>query len=197
MKPRSQRRREERSGDAQGPVARVTSNGILIALLIGAGVIIAVLAIILLAGGDGDEEDVVQPTAAASTPVPLVDPQTEDEMALAELARRTIESLPNGTWAELYDAYTPEFQERCSREEFVETGEQSAQEQGAQLSLIRYVGVNDFSVEEATARLIIVGQIGQLGEYTIGAEFEKIDGEWLISPVDQTTGCQAFDRLSG
>lgn len=199
MRPRSERRRRERSGEAREDtlISRITGSGFLMAGLIGAGVAIIIAGILLLAGGDDDEGGTPEPTLLTGTPVPVVEPGTPDEEELAEVARRTIESLPSGTWPLLYDEFTEEFQERCSREEFAEVGEQAAEEQGEQLRLIRFMGVNQFNVEEAEARLIIVGRIGELGEYTIGADFVKVDGEWRITPVEQTEGCQAFDRLSG
>lgn len=197
MKPRSQRRRAERTPARPTPLDRLAGNGLLIAALIGAGVAVAVAGILLLAGGGGGDDDPQTQVPGGETPIPLVTPAGEDEVELEALARRTIESLPNGVWADLYPDFTEEFRQRCTEEAFIATGQQSAQEQGEQLSRIRYDGVSDFRVQEGTARLVIVGEVEGSGQYTIGADFEKVGDRWYIAPVATSTGCNAFDRLSG
>jgi hypothetical protein len=206
MKPRSQRRRAERRGSSDPATAsRLASNGLVIAGLIGVGAAIIAVGILLLTsnsndgedrnGGDADATDTA--LTDGSTPIPVASPATDEEIALESIAQRLIDWLPQGKWPELYDDFTNEFKERCSREAFAETGELSAREQGAQLQLIRYAGVQDFGIEGTTATLIIVGQIGETSQYTIRADFEKSGDVWLISPVPGSTGCEAFSRLSG
>lgn len=197
MKPRSQRRREGRSEQEPSLISRLAGSGLLIAALIGLGTAIVVAGIILLASGGGGDSDAQSELPGGATRIPLVTPATEDEEELEELARRTIESLPNGVWGDLYDDFTEEFRQRCAEAAFIASGNQSVQEQGNQLSLIRYNGVSDFSVQETTARLVIVGEVLGTSQYTIGADFEKVGDRWYIAPVADSEGCNAFDRLSG
>jgi hypothetical protein len=204
MKPRSQRRREERRGRSR-PAALLAGNGLLIAGVIGAAAAIVVVGILLLTGGGdngGEGEGGIPSTtdttfADGSTPIPIASPVTDDEVALEAIAQRLIDWLPDGRWPELYDDFTDTFKERCSKEAFATSGETSAQEQGVQLQLIRYSGVQDFGIEGATATLVVVGQIGVTSQYTIRADFEKAGEVWRISPVPGSTGCEAFSRLSG
>ena len=203
MKPRSQRRRDERGGEPRSPLASVlTGNGVLIAGLIGVGVAIIVVGILLLAGGGGDGDGLAadngdQVFPDGSTPIAVVEPSTDDEIALERLAQRLIELLPGGQWPALYEDFTDEFKARCSRDAFIESGNLSAQEQSEQLTLIQYAGVEDYSVQETTATLVVVGQVGVLSQYTVRADFEKVDGTWKISPVPDSSDCDAFSRLSG
>lgn len=203
MKPRSQRRRDDRrGGSAPSPIRALAGNGLLIAGLIGVGVAIIVVGILLLAGGSGGGEDAqnddgVQKFADGSTPIPIASPSSDDEVALEALAERLIDLLPQGMWADLYEDFTDAFKERCSRNAFIATGNLSAQEQGAQLTLIRYIGVNDFSIQATTATLVIVGQLGVTSQYTVRADFEKVGDTWKISPVPDSKDCEAFSRLTG
>lgn len=197
MKPRSQRRREERRTSGTPSLASsVAGNGLLIAGLIGVGVAIIIAGILLLAGGGGSENG-ADATPTEGTLFTLASPETDDEVALESLAQRLIDWLPQGRWAELYDEFTDAFRERCSRDAFAANGSLSAQEQGDQLTRIHYVGVNDFSVQDTTATLIIVGELRGSGQYTIRADFEKTGDVWQISAVPDSTGCDAFSRLSG
>lgn len=190
MRPRSERRRDEREG--KDPYSRSGPINIWAAALIGVGAtIIVVGAVFLFTGGDSPEE-----TPAPSDAV-LAIPVTPDEIALEALARRMIESLPSGQWPDLYPEFTDAYHQRCSFEEFTTVGEESAVEQGPNLARIRYVGVESFDVTETTARLIIVAELIDRLQYNTGADFEKVDGVWRIAPVADTTGCEAFDRLSG
>lgn len=179
----------------------LASNGVLIAGLIGVGVAIIVVGILLLAGGGGGDDPAAengdQTFPDGSTPIAVVEPSTDDEIALERLAERLIELLPAGQWPALYEDFTDEFKARCSRDAFIESGNLSAQEQGGQLTLIQYAGVENYSVQETTATLVVVGQIGVTGQYTVRADFEKVDGTWKISPVPDSSDCDAFSRLSG
>ncbi len=192
MKPRSERRRDEREGKAprwSGWPVNVWAGA-----LVSAGVVVITVGAVLLFTGGSDD-------AADATPTPLftetllVDPVTPDQIALEEIARRTIESLPNGEWTSLYPEFTGEFQERCPFEEFVAVGEEAAVEQGPSLARIRYVGIQSFDIQPTQARVIIVAELVDRLQYTTGADFEKVDGVWRIAPVEGSVGCESFDRL--
>ena len=188
MKPRSERRRDEREGKAPHS-RRSRPINIWAAAFIGVGGTIMVVGAILIfssGGEDGPDSD-----------AGIVMPVTSDEIALEALARRTIESLPNAVWPSLYPEFTDAYHQRCSIEEFTAAGQASAVEQGANLSRIRYVGVQSFDVSETTAELVIVGEVIDQLQYTTGADFEKVNDGWRIAPVAGTSGCEAFDRLSG
>jgi len=160
---------------------------LIIAAVVGGALLAAFVAFLLLRNGDGD-------SSANTVPSPLT-ATTPDEIAIESLARQSIESLPRGEWPLLYDSFTPEFQQRCPREEFVAAGEAGAREQGDQLPLLRFVRLEDVLFEEEKAKGVIVGEIAGQGEYRIRGAFQKTDGTWKLAPADATEGCQAFDRL--
>ena len=103
--------------------------------------------------------------------------------------------LPRGEWPSLYDSFTPEYQQRCPRDQFVAAGEAGAQEQGTNLALLRFVNLEQVSIEGDTAKAVIVGEIQGGQQYKLRSAFRKIDGSWKISPTEGTDGCNAFDRL--
>jgi hypothetical protein len=186
MKPRSERRRDEREGNEPSPSRRPVS--IWAGGLVGAGLaVVAVGAVLLFTGGDGD--DTTQDTA-----LPLVEAVTPDQIALEAIARRTIESLPSRRWTSLYVEFTDEYQERCSIEEFTAAGNDAIFEQGATLAEIRYVGIQSFAIQPTHARLIIAAELVD-SQYSTGADFDKVDDVWRIAPVAGSVGCEAFDRL--
>jgi len=193
MKPRSERRRDDREGKEPRP-SRWPINAWASAFLIAGVVVIAVGGVLLLTGGSDSEDGAPTP---APTDTLLIDPVTPDEIALEAIARRTIEALPSGEWPELYAEFTAEFQERCSFEEFTAVGAEAAVEQGPNLALIRYVGIQSFAVQPTEARVIIVGELVDQLQYITGTDFEKVDGVWRIAPVEGSVGCESFDRLSG
>ena len=119
---------------------------------------------------------------------------TSDEDAIEALARRSVEALPAGEWPSLYESFTREFQQRCPRQEFEQAGEDSASAQGDALQFIRFKRVENVAVEDENARAEIVGEIGGQpdSEYKLRALFRKEDGDWRISPVADSEGCQAF-----
>ncbi len=134
----------------------------------------------------------------------LIDPfglvgGTSDEDEIESLARRSIEVLPAGEWPSLYDSYTSEFQQRCPRTEFNQAGEDSATELGDDLQFIRFNRVENVAVEGDNARAEIVGEIGGQpnSEYKLRALFQKEDGDWKLSPVSDSVGCQAFGFTDG
>ncbi len=119
---------------------------------------------------------------------------TSDEDAIETLARRSVEALPAGEWPSLYESFTREFQQRCPRQEFEQAGEDSASAQGDALQFIRFKRVENVAVEDENARAQIVGEIGGQpdSEYKLRALFRKEGGDWRISPVADSEGCQAF-----
>jgi hypothetical protein len=124
-----------------------------------------------------------------------VEPATGDEEAIQRLARRSIEVLPAGQWPSLYDSFTSEFQQRCSREQFEQVGEDAAIQLGDDLRLLRFKRTESMTIEGSSAQAVIVGEIVGQSEYQIQATFQKEDGAWKIAPAPDTQGCEAF--LSG
>ncbi len=122
-------------------------------------------------------------------------PISKDEQAIQELARRSIEALPDGEWASLYDEFTPEYQQRCPQRQFVEAGEAGAAEQGANLALLKFKRLEDLTIDGAAASGVIVGEIQGQSEYSVKGAFENVGGTWKIAPAPNTEGCQAFERL--
>ena len=119
---------------------------------------------------------------------------TSDEDAIESLARRSVEALPAGEWPSLYESFTREFQQRCPRQEFEQAGEDSASAQGDALQFIRFKRVQNVAVKDENARAEIVGEIGGQpdSEFKLRALFKKVGGDWRISPVADSEGCQAF-----
>ena len=124
-------------------------------------------------------------------------PSTPDELAIEALARRSIEVLPAGEWPSLYEDFTPEFQQRCPRQEFIDGGARSASELGANLPLLAYKRLEQVSVTGETATAVIVGEIRGQSEYSIQAAFQRVDGVWKLAPEASTEGCAAFAQISG
>jgi hypothetical protein len=63
-------------------------------------------------------------------------PGNAAEERLIQLARDSIELLPAGRWPELYDQFTREFQDRCTREEFTQ-GKGAAPRRNQPLGFVR------------------------------------------------------------
>lgn len=136
--------------------------------------------------------------------VVLIDPfglggGTSDEDEIESLARRSIEVLPAGEWPSLYDSFTTEFRQRCPEEEFIQAGEDSASALGDDLQFLRFKRVENVAVEGENARAQIVGEIsGQPdSEYKLRALFRMEDGDWKLTPVADSEGCQAFGFTDG
>jgi hypothetical protein len=123
--------------------------------------------------------------------------RTPDEKAIEELARRSIEVLPKGEWPSLYDSFTPEYQQRCTPQQFAEAGVTGALEVGANLPLLRFKRLENVSIDATTADAVIVGEIEGQSEYSVQAEFRNVEGAWKIAPAPSTQGCEAFERLAG
>jgi len=157
------------------------SRDVIIVAIVGGGLILALLVFLLFSRGGGGD----------SSP-----PASSDQQAIEALARNSIEVLPRGEWPSLYESFTPEFQQRCPRPDFEAAGAQGAAEQGERLTLLRFVRLEDVSIQADTATATIVGEITGENEYRIGGAFQKIDGTWKLAPAANTTGCSAFDRVS-
>jgi hypothetical protein len=190
---RQQRRRRERASPETPPLIGRTE-------LIAAGAIIAgiaaIVGVILLVGGDGDNDgEAVQgsPTVAASGP-----PFTGGPDAVAtieDLARRSIDLLPSGEWPSLYPDFTAEFRDRCTLEDFTAAGAEGAAAQGTDLPNLRFVRLDGLSLSSDLVRGVIVGEITGKTEYSIEAFFREEDAAWKIAPAPGTSGCSAFNRL--
>ena len=163
-----------------------------------------VLAVVLFSGGDGDSSSPAasQPAAAAGSPAvtasgqPFV-PADEDGRAIEDLARRSIDVLPRGEWPSLYDSFTAEYQQRCSRDAFALAGIAGAAALGSDLPLLRFKLLQDVQIDQGSASAVIVGELVGQGEYTVQGSFQKVEGVWRIAPAAGTDGCNAFNRLSG
>jgi hypothetical protein len=157
-----------------------------IAVIIGVILLSGFIVVLLTRGEDS------QPGASTGTPFTAT---TADDIAIEELARRSIETLPRGEWPSLYDSFTPEFQQRCPREEFVAAGEAGAREQGDKLPLLRFVRLEDVTIDGEAATATIVGEVTGESEYRIRGAFQKVEGGWKLAPAAGTSGCSAFDRV--
>jgi len=192
MPTRSERRRRLRAGaPPQRPL--LSRRDVLIACAIAATVGIAILVVVLISrfgGGDTASEQ-----TAVETFFPPYSPDSPDGAAIVQLARSSIEVLPRGEWPSLYDSFTPDYQQRCPRDQFIAAGEAGAQEQGSNLPLLHFVNLEQVSIEGDAAKAVIVGEIQGLQQYKLRSAFRKIDGSWKISPTEGTDGCNAFDRL--
>jgi hypothetical protein len=124
-------------------------------------------------------------------------PSNPDEVAIEALARRSIEVLPAGQWPSLYDDFTPEFQQRCPRQEFAAGGARNATELGNDLPLLGYKRLDQVIVTGDSASAVVYGEIRGKSDYSVEAAFQRIDGAWKLAPAPNTEGCAAFNRLGG
>ena len=102
--------------------------------------------------------------------------------------------MPRNQWPSLYDDFTAEFRSRCSREEFIQSGIEAAQEQGANLARLGFVRLEDVSVQGDAATATIIGEVTGSFEYAVLAAFQRESGAWKLAPPEGTSGCQAFNR---
>ncbi len=165
---RSRRRRRASASTRQRRRLRLV--GVLVASAGAVAAVVVVLVVFVFGGGTSDEDEI------------------------ESLARRSIEVLPAGEWPSLYESFTSEFQQRCPLVEFVQAGEDSASALGDDLQFIRFKSVENVAIEDENARAEIVGEIGGQpdSEYKLRALFRKEGGDWRISPVADSEGCQAF-----
>ena len=213
---RSRRRRRPSTqpapSEANGPLLLKSSEAAAAAFLL--GFVLLIVAIALLASGGTGEggtaaggAGAIPPAgspAASSTgaatdtgaPTAGEQPSAADEEAIQTLARRSIEVLPAGRWPSLYDSYTSEFQQRCSREEFAQAGVDDAAKLGDSLTLLRFKRLESVTIEGSSAKVVIVGEFAGLSEYQTQAAFQKEGGGWKIAPAAGTQDCQAFQPLT-
>src|SRR2546428_13854294 len=136
MPTRSERRRRLRAGtDPQRPLLR--RRDLLIACAIAAAVGIGILVAVLISGGSGGGDSSDQ--TVTETFFPPYSPNSPDGLAIVALARSSIEVLPRGEWPSLYDSFTPEYQQRCPRDQYVAAGEEAAQEEVASQARVAFV----------------------------------------------------------
>jgi hypothetical protein len=189
---RQQRRREARKQErASDPPGLFGRREVIAVVILAVGVVGVVAGATLFSGG-GDED-----TPPAGTVAPVFSPSNADEAAIESLARRSIEALPQGQWASLYDDFTTDFHARCAREQFVQGGQENATQLGESLSLIAYKNLEEMNVTGDTASVVIVGEVRGQSEYRVRTSFRRVDGIWKLTPEPATEGCQAFTRLSG
>jgi hypothetical protein len=186
MSSRPQRRRQR---DEKRPIVGRTELVTAAVVVLTAGV---TLGLVLLLGSRGDDGGGDDAAGVTSTPF---EPADADGQAIVELGRRSVEALPQGQWASLYDAFTQEFRDRCAREDFVASGAADASNLGDTLPLIHFKYLIDVSISGETATATIVGEAQ--GEYTIQTAYAREGGEWKIAPAPGTSGCSGFNRLSG
>ena len=196
MPGRGERRRKRQPSDAT-PAQRYSvfgSREVLGAGILGAGVLAVIGGALLLSGGGDDgADDGSQATVTASAGASF-SAANADEAAIEALARKSIEVLPRGKWPTLYDDFTAEFQARCPKEEFVQAGITAAQEQGANLTKLGFVRLDQVSIAGTTATAVITGEVQGVLEYQVNAAFQNVDGAWKLAPAADTQGCQAFNR---
>ena len=200
-----------------GPLL-LKSNDAAIAVML-AGFVLLFVAIAQMASGGGGDSGAaaggggtLPPTSGAATsPAGLAtgtgtgtdmatagaQPTGGGEEAIPTLARRSIEVLPAGQWPSLYDSFTSEFRQRCTREQFAQAGVDAAAELGDNLRLLRFKRTENITIEGSTAQAVVVGEIAGQSEYKIQSAFQIEDGVWKIAPASGTQGCAAFGRLSG
>jgi hypothetical protein len=193
----------DESGEGNGPAPLVSPGELKAAALIVLGAFAIIAGVLIFVGPTG--EDIPSPpstdTPAAGSPTPTrgafpVQPANPDEEAIHELARLSIDLLPQGDWPDLYDRFIASFPERCAREAFTQAGIDAANDLGDSISLLAFKGLSELSVEKDTARAVIVGELRGQSEYEVEAYFRREDGTWKIEPAPGTEGCNAFNRLS-
>jgi hypothetical protein len=177
----------------------VSRREIATAAVLFAGVIAAVGFILVAIGATGNDvpsavEVTITPAPGATTAA-ATSVRPGDVEAITELSRLSIDLLPQGRWPELYDSFTPEFQARCSREEFTSAGQAGAAGLGADLPLLAFKDMQTVEVTGDTARVVIIGEIRGKSEYTVEAFFRREANGWKFVPAPNSTGCASFNRL--
>jgi len=201
--PRKRKRPQEPAKPPETPASSASllaRTDVLAAIFLGGGVIlIAVVAILLSRGGGSDTPAPAagSATSVAYTPGPTFSPATDDDRAVRELARLTIDVLPAGQWPSLYDSFTADFQQRCPRGQFDKGGADAATALGSDLALLRFVRLEGVTITADSATGVVIGVLQGSSEYAVQAAFRKVDGAWKLAPADGTTACEAFQRLSG
>jgi hypothetical protein len=182
----------------------------IIAALIFVAVAFSVIGVVLLAtmggnseGGDGSAGAVTAaPASQTATLVPVAtgvifSPQDADDEALVNLAQKSIDILPLNEWPTLYTDFTQEFRDRCALADFEQAGKDGAEALGADLPLLAFKQLQDVQINGDTATGVIVGEIKGKSEYSVTVAYQRVDGVWKLAPAPGTSGCSAFNRLSG
>ena len=169
--------------------------------LIAVGLVLAVAGValglvLLLAGGDDDGGEAVQATGDTTPTSTPFEPVDADGQVIIDLGRQSVEALPNGEWPGLYDAFTQEFRDRCSFDDFVAAGETDTADLGDLLQQIRFKYLIDVDLSGEAASAIIVGALSN-DDYTIQTAYLRENSVWKIAPAPGTAGCSGFNRLSG
>jgi hypothetical protein len=164
------------------------------------GIIAIIAAVAVTSGGGGSSTTSApegSPTPAPSASGVLFQPADADGEAIVALARKSIESLPQGQWPSLYDDFVASFQARCSATDFAQGGVDSANALGSNLSLLAFKFMQDVVINGEVAHGTIVGELTGISEYQVSAYFAREDGVWKLDAAPDTTGCEAFTRISG
>lgn len=164
------------------------------------GIVAIVAAVVVTQGGDDEGASGVTATVTEA-PLPSasgvrLEPTDADSEAIINLARRSIEVLPQGQWPSLYTDFVASFTQRCSVEEFTQAGIDSSADLSEDLQLLGFKYIQDVTITGDAAAGTIVGELRGKTEYQVDAAFAKEDGVWKIAPVPDTEGCSAFTVLS-
>lgn len=164
------------------------------------GIVAIVLAVVVTQGGGSDGNGATGATATGTPPPSasgvILQPDNFDSQSIIDLARRSIEVLPQGQWPSLYDDFTAAFQARCTAEQFAQAGIDSSNQLGSDLALLGFKHIQDVVFSGDTATGIIVGELKGKSEYQVESAFAKEGGVWKIAPVKDTAGCSAFSVRS-
>lgn len=163
--------------------------------------IVAIVAAVVVTQNGGDKETASVTATVTEAPIPSasgvrLEPTDGDSEAIINLARRSIEVLPQGQWPSLYTDFVASFTQRCSVEEFTQAGIDSSAGLGEDLQLLGFKFIQDVTITSDTATGTIVGELRGKTEYQVDAAFAKENGVWKIAPVPDTEGCSAFTVLS-
>lgn len=197
----SHRPRRAQGSDPNGlPGFPIGRSELIAAAFLLAGIVAIVAAVVVTQGGDNEGASGVTATATEA-PLPSasgvrLEPTDADSEAIINLARRSIEVLPQGQWPSLYTDFVASFTQRCSVEEFTQAGIDSSNGLGEDLQLLGFKYIQDVTIAGDTATGTIVGELRGKTEYQVDAAFAKEDGVWKIAPVPDTEGCSAFTVLS-
>ncbi len=169
-----------------------------------AGAVVAIGFILVFVGATGaDVPGVASPSetpaeatsaTATGTDTGTQTPLSADGLAITELARRSIELLPQGRWQELYDDFVREFQDRCSLADFIAGGEQSVEDLGDRAPLLAFKEMQTIEITGDEARAVFIGEVRGQSEYSVEAFFRRQPGGWQFVPAPGTAGCDVFNR---
>ena len=197
----SQRPRRARGPDPNDlPGFPIGRSELIAAAFLIVGIVAIVAAVVVTQNGGGEGTASVTATAT-ETPLPSasgvrLEPTDADSEAIINLARKSIEVLPQGQWPSLYTDFVASFAQRCSIEAFTQAGIDSSTGLGDDLQLLGFKFIQDVTITGDTATGTIVGELRGKTEYQVDAAFAKENDAWKIAPVPDTEGCSAFTVLS-